>query len=103
MANYLLGRWYLVMPSVFGGGARRAVEPLTRANDSSPSSDTRALAALAEAELACGHPEAARSALLQVIAQTDNDGRGPARITRARQALDRIPVPVALASSGVAS
>ena len=103
MANYLLGRWYLVMPAVFGGGARRAVEPLTRANDSSPSGDTRALTALAEAELACGHPEAARTALLAVIAQTEHEGRGSARITRARQALDRIPVPVALASSGVAS
>lgn len=102
MANYLLGRWYLVMPRVFGGGARHAVEPLTRANDSSPTSDTRALAALAEAELACGHPEAARSALLRVIAQTEEDGRGSARITRAREALDRIPVPLAPASSGVA-
>jgi 1-acyl-sn-glycerol-3-phosphate acyltransferase len=87
MANYLLGRWYLVMPRAFGGGARHAVEPLTRAKNSSPTSDTRALTALAEAELACGHPEAARSALLQVIAQTEEDGRGSARITRARQAL----------------
>jgi 1-acyl-sn-glycerol-3-phosphate acyltransferase len=103
MANYLLGRWYLVMPRAFGGGARHAVEPLTRAKNSSPTSDTRALSALAEAELACGHPEAARSALLQVIAQTEEYGRGSARITRARQALDRIPVPLAPASSGVAS
>ena len=103
MANYLLGRWYLVMPRMFGGGAHRALEPFTRANDSSPNSDTRALAALAEAELACGHPQAARSALLRVIAQTNNDGRGSARITRAREALDRIPVPLAPASSGVAS
>jgi 1-acyl-sn-glycerol-3-phosphate acyltransferase len=103
MANYLLGRWYLLMPRAFGGGARHAVEPLTRAIRSSPTSDTRALVALAEAELACGHPQAARDALLQVIAQTEDEGRGSARIARALQALDRIPVPLAPASVGVAS
>ena len=103
MANYLLGRWYLLMPRAFGGGARHAVEPLTRAIQSSPTSDTRALVALAEAHLACGHPEAARSALLRVITQTQDEGRGSARIARALQALERIPVPLAPASLGAAS
>jgi 1-acyl-sn-glycerol-3-phosphate acyltransferase len=103
MANYLLGRWYLVMPRLFGGGARRAVEPLTRAYESGPVSDTRALSALAEAETACGHPEAARFALQRVIANTDTEGRGTARISRAQEALNRIPVPLVPASSGAAS
>lgn len=103
MANYLLGRWYLMMPRVFGGGAKHAVQPLTRASDSGPTGDTRALSALAEAQLACGRREAARSALLRVIAQTEDDGRGSVRIARAREALDRIPAPLVPASSGVAS
>jgi 1-acyl-sn-glycerol-3-phosphate acyltransferase len=100
MANYLLGRWFLLMPRLFGGGAPRAVGPLTTAAASSPRGDTRALSALAEAQLACGRPDAARTALLRVISQTDDEGRGSARLVRAQNALDHIPAPRAPANSG---
>ena len=90
LANYLLGRWHLVMPTALGGRTTQAVVHLNRSAENSAPGDTRALVGLAEAQVALGQHGDAVAALRRVIAETPPDGRGGIRIRKAAEKLDQL-------------
>ncbi|GAA0965138.1 lysophospholipid acyltransferase family protein [Frigoribacterium faeni] len=69
LANYLAGRWCLAMPSLLGGGARRALPHFATATRYSDD-PTRAAMGAASARVALGQDEQAAELLRQVIAET---------------------------------
>lgn len=85
LANYLLARWHLAMPALLGGDTALAERLFTLSARTAPAGDTRALAGLAEVQLADGRVEAAQ-ATLQRIADTPaaTGSRAEARAARAR-------------------
>ncbi len=96
LANYLLGRWHLVMPTALGGRTTKAVVHLNRSAENSAPGDTRALVGLAEAQVALGRHADAVASLRRVIAETPPAGRGESRINKAMEQLNGLlagPVP----------
>ncbi|MFL0565947.1 1-acyl-sn-glycerol-3-phosphate acyltransferase [Microbacterium sp. 179-I 1D1 NHS] len=91
VANYLLGRWSLAMPSALGGGRARAEAAFIVSARNAEPGDTRALAGLAELYLAAGRIDEAR-ANLELIARAPvrSGSRGEARVDRARRQLEAL-------------
>jgi len=91
VANYLLGRWCLAMPSALGGGRARAEAAFVVSARNADRGDTRALAGLAELYLAEGRIDEAR-ANLELIARAPvrSGSRGEARVDRARRQLEAL-------------
>lgn len=90
LAHYLLGRWQLLVPGAAGGGPARARRTLGTAARLAGPGDTRALSGVAEACTALGDQVGLRQALQQIVDTTFPEGRGAARIERARIALSRM-------------
>jgi 1-acyl-sn-glycerol-3-phosphate acyltransferase len=91
VANYLLGRWLLAMPSFLGGDrvAAEAAFEVSAAN--SEPSDTRALSGLAELQLAAGRTDEAQRTLRRIAAAPTLAGtRDAARGLRAQRELERL-------------
>lgn len=89
-AHYLLARWQLLAPATMGGGGRRARSTFDTAARLAPSGDTRALSGLSDACRSIGDVTGAREALQRLIHTTTPEGRGAARIARARTALNTL-------------
>ncbi|WFE28843.1 lysophospholipid acyltransferase family protein [Solwaraspora sp. WMMD791] len=81
-ANYLLGRWHLLIPKALGGRRERAVHHLGLAHRLAHG-DNRYAMAYAEALIAAGRPDAAVTTLRGVIADPVTDQRGDRRRDRA--------------------
>lgn len=90
-ANYLLGRWHLAAPRVFGSSAASAVVHFKASAASSAPGDTRALSGLAEAEARSGNPNGAAAAYHRVIEETPaGHVRAPARLRKVREQLSAL-------------
>ncbi len=89
-ARYLLGRWQLMVPRAVGGGPVRARGTFALAARHTAPGDTRALGGLAEACAALDDVAGQRHALRQIVTTTPPQGRGAARVERARTTLSRL-------------
>ncbi len=92
-AHYLMGRWHLGSPGLLGASKAAAIEHFAASDASSPSGDTRAVAALAEAFAAAGRHREAHEAHRRVLAETPADQvRAARRLGRAKEylALERV-------------
>ncbi|MFB9163591.1 lysophospholipid acyltransferase family protein [Arthrobacter psychrochitiniphilus] len=90
-ANYLLGRWYLGTPQLLGGNKAASQHHFLVSANSSPAGDTRALAGLAEAQLAAGRVSAAKSTYRRVLSESaPEDPRTSGRIAKVRKELKKL-------------
>lgn len=93
VANYLMGRWHQAMPSILGGDAMRAEQAFRSSAESAEAGDTRALAALADLQVAEGRFDEAREMLCRVAdAPTRGEPRAELRAERARHRLAELSV-----------
>lgn len=88
VANYLLARWYLSMPSALGGDRNAAEAAFETSAASARPGDTRALAGLAELQLRDGRADEAQRTLTRIAETPAAPGtRDAARVETARRAL----------------
>ncbi len=91
VANYLLGRWLLAMPSLLGGDRAAAEQAFEISATTADSADTRALSGLAELQLADGRLDEAHHTLERIaMAPAPAGTRDAIRVGRARHELERL-------------